>query len=52
MNACREGSLHSMSGNLGERRMDLIGRPLHTMTNGIMIGYLYEGMTPLPPASN
>lgn len=28
-----------MSEKLGERRMGLIGRPSHTMPNGVIIGY-------------
>ena len=37
--ARRQGS---MSEELGERRMDLIGRPSQTMPNGVIIGYLYK----------
>lgn len=34
---------HSMSERLGERTMDLIGHPLCTMPNGVIIRYFYKG---------
>ena len=49
---CMIMMLCSMSENLGERKMDLTGRPSNTMPNGVIIGYLYKGTTPLLPASN